>query len=237
MIDLLYLAHNRLEFTKVSLAALIANTNWEQVERLFIYDDASEDGTRQYITLIGRCYPVAPKMRFGSYGSPVAVMNDYLSVQSPHDDRIFAKVDSDTMVPPHWLDECLKVMDKHPSLDLLGIEAFNPVVADSVERSFSEARFIGGIGLMRTSAFVTLPRPNGRFGFTAWQDQTKKVKADVLVDIEKGWIDPSLPVFLLDRLPFEPWTSLSAEYVAKGWQRPWAQYGEKDKALWSWWTA
>ena len=28
MVDLLYLAHNRLEFTKASVEALIANTDW-----------------------------------------------------------------------------------------------------------------------------------------------------------------------------------------------------------------
>ena len=33
-----------------------------------------------------------------------------------------------------------------------------------------------------------------------------------------------LKVFLLDRLPGEPWASLSRKYIAKGWQRAWSGY-------------
>lgn len=226
MIEMLFLACNRAEFTKASLKALFANTNWGKVSKLLVYDDASENGAREYLG--GLKYPISAELRFGSYGSPVAIMNDYLCRMSPHDRRIFAKIDNDVIVPPGWLDECLQVMSKHQELDLLGIEAFNLVVAQNGRnRSYSKARFIGGIGLMRSGAFVTLPRPNGRYGFTAWQEQSQKVV--------KGWIDPSLPVFLLDRLPREPWQSLSREYIARGWQRQWSLYEEKSRDLWSWW--
>ena len=226
MIDLLYLTHNRLEFTKASLAALIANTNWSLVDRFLIYDDNSTDGTREYLATV--VYPKAPEFQFGACGSPVAVMNHYLSAQSPHSDKIFGKIDSDTMVPAGWLGECLDVMERNrKTLDLLGIEAFNEVIPEPAPRSFTDARYIGGIGLMRIGAFVTLPRPSGRFGFTAWQTESAKVC--------KGWLNPSLPVFLLDRLPREPWSTLSKEYVEKGWQRYWTPYDETYKPLWSWW--
>jgi glycosyltransferase involved in cell wall biosynthesis len=225
MIDLMFLTKNRLEFTKASLQALLANTNWNQVARLFLYDDDSTDGTEDYLLRLE--YPVTAEQRFDrNYGSPVKVMNEYLSHEGGH---VFAKIDNDTMVPPGWLDECLKVMDRHPELDFLGIEAFNLVVAGQTERSYRAADFIGGIGLMRTRAFATLPTPHGRFGFTEWQQNESP-------EVKKGWINPSLPVFLLDHLPREPWLSLSREYVAKGWQRiQWGPYEEKNKALWEWW--
>jgi hypothetical protein len=225
MIDLLYLTHNRFEMTKASMAALIKNTNWAVVDRLLLYDDASDDETREYLTGIG--FPVKVEHRFGSFGSPVAVMVDYLTGLDQQELRTFAKIDNDTMVPAGWLNECIQVFAKHPELDLLGIEAFNPVVPGDYNRSFTDARFIGGIGLMRNEAFITLPRPRGRFGFTAWQEKTARVRA--------GWINPSIPVFLLDRIPREPWRSLSLEYIAKGWQRDWGPYDEKSKNLWSWW--
>lgn len=226
MIDILYLAHNRLEFTQATMEALIANTNWRLVDRFVIYDDNSIDGTREFID--GLDFWKAREVRHGTYGSPVQVMIDFLSSVSPHDRKPFAKIDSDTMVPRGWLDECARIMDVHGELDLLGIEAFNEVVPGTCEhRSYRMAAHIGGIGLMRSSAFVTVPRPNGRFGFTAWQEQNDKVI--------KGWINPSLPVFLLDRLPREPWMTHSNTYREKGWQRPWGPYEEKDKPLWSWW--
>jgi hypothetical protein len=225
MIDILFLTHNRIEFTKASLQALLENTNWRHVGRLLLYDDASENDTRKYLSAFKCPVPIEP--RFGVFGSPVAIMNHYLYQLDPREVRTFAKIDNDTMVPQQWLDECLKVFDKHRELHLLGIEAFNRIEGGSVDRGYSEARFIGGIGLMRNGCFVTLPRPNGRFGFTAWQEKTATVR--------KGWINPSLPVFLLDRIPREPWRSLSKLYVEKRWQREWGAYPEKDKDLWSWW--
>lgn len=230
--DLIYLAHNRLEFTKASLSVLIENTNWEEVERLLIYDDNSVDGTREYLQSVK--YPKNPSFRFSKFGSPVAAMNDYLCDDNAS--HLFAKIDSDTMVPKGWLDDCMRVLHLNPGLHLLGIEAFRPVVTGRIpSRSFDDAEFIGGIGLMRTSAFEkSLPRPNGRFGFTAWQQNNEAVR--------KGWLNPALPVFLLDWLPREPWRSLTQEYVQKGWNRDWATifpqlcpYPEDRKDLWSWW--
>jgi hypothetical protein len=225
MIDILYLTHNRREFTEASLKALLENTNWGDVSRLVIYDDASVDGTPEYLR--DQRYPVKMEFRGNQMGSPVAVMNHYLCSIDPHENRIFAKVDNDTMVPKGWFEDCLSVMARQPELDILGIEAFNRVAPGRIVRGYRPVEHIGGIGLMRSGAFVTLPRPCGRFGFTAWQQKATWAK--------KGWIDPSLPVFLLDRLPREPWRSLVAEYIAKGWQRDWGPYNEKDKALWSWW--
>lgn len=223
MIDLLYLTHNRLEFTKASLRALFQNTDWRFVNRLLIYDDASEDGTREHLSSL--IYPVHAELHFGAWGGPVAVMNHYLSAMSPHKTSIFGKIDSDTMVPRGWLAQSIEVMESCP-VDLLGIEAFHRVVTEPTERTYLPSSHIGGIGLMRAGAFVTLPRPDGRFGFTAWQEHS---------EAKRGFISPSLPVFLLDRLPREPWLSLSREYVARGWQRPWGPYEERDRDLWSWW--
>ncbi|RPH38356.1 glycosyltransferase family 2 protein [bacterium] len=222
MIDIIYLAFNRLEFTKASMAAMLANTEWAKVRKLIVYDDGSTDGTREYLKSVD--YPVQVEFVFESLGGPVAITNHYLS-HSPSD--VFAKIDNDTMLPPHWLGECMKVMESHKELDLLGIESFNPVKPGEVPRNYGKARHIGGIGLMRSGCFKTFPRANGRFGFTQWQRESSAIK---------GWINPSLPVFLLDKIAFDPWASLSRVYISKGWQRPWPPYDENGRAMWSWWT-
>jgi len=203
MIDILFLTHGRTEFMRESLAALLANTDWTKVRRLVMYDEA-----------------------VAGLGGPVAVMNHYL--KSGNVTPIFAKIDDDTMVPPGWLGECLQVMEENPKLDLLGIEAHYPVVAGVAPRSYKPAQFIGGIGLMRSSCFRSLPRAQGRFGFTAWQDTNAQVV--------KGWISPALPVFLLDRIPFAPWAEHSREYVRQGLQRDWPAYDPAvDGDKWAWW--
>jgi len=53
----------------------------------------------------------------------------------------------------------------------------------------------------------------------------------------KAFIDPPLPVFLLDHLPFEPWRSLSRKYEQEGIQRNvgWEYDAVKHRALWDWW--
>jgi hypothetical protein len=55
-VDLLYLAFNRLAFTRLTFETLLANTDWNLVDRLLVYDDGSEDGTRAYLdAAIGGC--------------------------------------------------------------------------------------------------------------------------------------------------------------------------------------
>ena len=225
MIDILFLAYNRQEFTAAALKALWKNTCWKAVQRTWLYDDGSTDGTLELL----RSYEsptttvVQTELR-----SPVAITNDFLTQRDPA--PVFAKIDNDTMVCPGWLEQCLDVMDRYPEIDLLGIEPMYPCEGlDRVEpRGIELADTIGGIGLMRTRAFTSLPVPDGRMGFTGWQSRNSQVK--------KAWINPALPVFLLNRLPIEPWATLSATYVQKGWQRAWpGPYRPGREKLWSWW--
>jgi glycosyltransferase involved in cell wall biosynthesis len=225
MIDILYLAFNRLEYTRQTTAAMLANTEWREVRSIHVYDDGSTDGTKEYLRSVK--WPVLSELHSERSGGPVAVMSKFLQRETPMD--IFAKIDNDTMLPPDWLTECLKVMQSCPDLGLLGIEAFCQVAAGRAKRSFVGVRHIGGIGLMRQRCFRTLPRPNGemgRFGFTRWQHEN--------AGVVKGWINPSLPVFLLDKCGFEPWAGLAQKYISAGWQRPWPLYTDEDKALWEW---
>lgn len=228
MIDLLFLACNRLEFTKASAASTLANTNWSKVYRVYLYDDNSEDGTRDYLESLE--WPVERSWRPGKYGGPVAIMNHFLNLAEP---RLFAKIDNDVLLPHGWLDDSLKVFLDNPQLDLLGIECRNdnPQNAPFGGRGYEEAIHIGGIGLMRGRAFERYGQPgaDGRQGFTQWQHKHPEVI--------KGWLNPPLPVALLDHLPMEPWASLSAEYVRNGWERvTWGKYEQRSSKLWEWWA-
>jgi GT2 family glycosyltransferase len=227
MIDILYLTHGRLEFTIASMNSLIKQTDWSKVDRLIWYDDDSDDGTREYFHEICVDIPCGEiQFRPGVYGSPVKIMNDY--IQRNDGSEVFAKIDNDVILPPYWLTECLTVMRRYPEIDLLGIEAFDVAVGGRLlHRGWKPAQHIGGIGLMKRSAFdYGLPQPEGqRHGFTQWQEE--------MGILNKAWLVPSLPVLLLDLMPTEPWASLSKKYIRDGFQRAWPPYDQKH-TLWPW---
>lgn len=226
VVDLMYLAWNRLEFTRETFSALLDNTNWKRVRQLFVYDDGSQDGTREWLEARVDRVPAAHCLVCTSFGSPVLAMLDFIQKSTA---PILAKLDNDAMVPPAWLDESLGVLERNPELSLLGIEAMCEVeVSPSAARGYASAQFISGLGLYRRNAFArTRPRAFQKyFGLEEWQVAQG-------ANLTRGWIRPALPVFLLDRMPLEPWRGLSAAYVQRGWQRSWPAYPPAS-ALWHW---
>lgn len=236
MIDILYLAHGRPEFTRASMDALRANTNWDLVSRVLIYDDGGE--SPDFVAQAK--FPIETVYRSAAIGGPIAIMNEFLEREGL---PAFAKIDNDVIVPPNWLDRCADVMETHPELDLLGIEPpvsrtpspWSGIRVSPPEHQYAGCGYapcdsIGGIGLMRRSAFAARApmKPHHLYGgFTDWQLKN--------ADVRKGWVAPPLDLFLLDRLPIDPWVSLSRKYIAAGEQRPWTNYRAEDSALWSWW--
>jgi glycosyltransferase involved in cell wall biosynthesis len=227
-LEIVYLAWNRLEFTRASFKLLVENTDWELVDRLIVYDDTSTDGTAEYLAEAGKYIPVpAFEFRQVNFNSPPMTMNDYLALSEAD---LFAKIDNDIAVPPRWLPSMLQVMTENPTLELLGAEAArNGVPPETLPRRYGwePARWIGGVGLMRTRAFHTRPAISGRgrFGFTEWQRRHQP---------KTGWINPDLRVVQLDRLPFQPWIKLSDYYIARGWQREWPKYDDLRTWWWDW---
>lgn len=235
MMDLLFVAYNRVEMTLQSFEALLANTDWDQVDTLFVLDDASTDGTAEYVERRCQDAPVNVVFHGDRFGGPVFAMNWYLDRRHNHEkvDR-FAKVDNDFVVCPGWLEEMSRMMTINPQLDILGTEPMHgpPVAGMHLDRRVESARHIGGKGIIRHRAFdCCRPSPsgfNGYHGFTEWQRSHPK--------ITKAWIRPDLPTFGLDQLPLEPWRTLTDRYEAEGWQRRWNEYDSHATAYWQWWT-
>jgi GT2 family glycosyltransferase len=225
-VDLLYLACNRLEFTRETFECLLSNTDWRYVRELFVYDDGSVDGTREWLEQNHSRAPTSISFVRTRFGSPVAAMRHFIeAAQAP----LLVKTDNDVMLPPGWLRESLEVMARHPELSLLGIEAMHPVDdRPGTARTYAPAAFVSGLGLYRRAAFAK-SRPvvyRRWFGLEEWQQQQGP-------GLVRGWITPALPVFLLDRVPFPPWSDLSAAYIRRGWQRSWPNY-DPACTLWEW---
>lgn len=228
-LDILFLSWNRWEFTECALRHLFRNTEWTHVRKLVVYDDESAEPAAQRLRQLLDDSPVEVALRVRRLRSPVAVMLDYLG-SAPAD--VFCKLDNDIVVPPGWLPEMLAVWTDH--MDLLGMEIGHPMGLGypeiTGERVFVPCSHIGGVGLMRSGAFLEARhamRPNGRFGFTEWQHTERPVR---------GWIFPEILAVCLDRVPVEPWAGLSAAYRQAGWQRDGYLYPLDATRYWDWIT-
>jgi cellulose synthase/poly-beta-1,6-N-acetylglucosamine synthase-like glycosyltransferase len=141
------LACNRLEFTQETFTTLLATTDWRYVHELFVYDDGSQDGTREWLAQAVHQVPVPHRFVLTHFGSPVTAMVHFIeAARAP----LLAKTDNDAMLPPGWLRQSLEVFARHPELTFLGIEALYPHVDDpQLGRSYTRAEFISGLGLYR----------------------------------------------------------------------------------------
>jgi glycosyltransferase involved in cell wall biosynthesis len=226
-VDVLFVAWNRLAFTQFSWKMLMRNTDWSLVSSLHVHDDGSEDGTAEWLDEAVKEAPVPFQFRVDPLRSPPAVMNRYVARSEV---EWFAKVDNDIVMPPGWLGDMLGVIERNPEVELLGTEAGRMPCHpdwDGVYR-FEDGSHMGGVGLIRVASLVARPRMaenQGRQGWTQWQHEYQPVR---------GWMNPDPGTVSLDRVPFEPWLSLSQEYVDNEWQRSWGTYHERSD-YWDWW--
>src|SRR5262249_22034514 len=124
-VEILYTAWNRLEFTRVTFELLKRNTDWNRVSRLVVYDDGSEDGTREYLAAEQEANAAEPwvdalEVRDGGWHSLGATMNDYLSQT---ESELFVKIDNDIAMPEGWLRRVTQAWYRHQEYELVGMEA------------------------------------------------------------------------------------------------------------------
>jgi len=229
-VDLLYMAKNRLEFTRESFAALERNTNWNLIRNFVIYDDGSTDGTLEFLEENAK-YRNA-ELRQTDFGNSVDVFGDYIKRFEPGAE-FFAKVDNDAMYPPNWLDISLGVLDRHAELQLLGVEygGFNDGGELPHTYILHPKGHIGGLFVARSS--ILQIRPNeplvSQNRYWGWQEWVSGRK------LMRGWLKPAIPTFVLDRVYFDPWISYTKKYEAAGWQRGWIRYNHSHDHLWEGW--
>lgn len=228
LVDVLFLTRNRLEFTVESLTALRCTTDWSLVNRLWLYDDQSEDGTDRYLEHASQSFVrmgIQVSLRTGAWNSPLAVLLD--CVKGNPCGRI-AKVDNDALMPPGWLNIATDVLNRNPELDLLGIGYRDDYRPDDPPTTFSftPARFVGGIGLFRIRVLRGIPI--AEYDLRQWNGINQ-------ADMNVGWLTPGLPVILLDKIRFEPWKTYAARYCQCGYHRDWGKYSPKED-FFDWWS-
>lgn len=235
MVDLLFIAWNRFQFTKWSFESLLKYTEWELVDKLVVHDDGSTDGTSEYLREQVRHAPANVEVIFRAgphLGGPVAVMNHSL-LNDKLGSKYFIKMDNDIIFCKGWLTEAHEVMERNHGLGVLGLEYFDGDCKwtdemGSAIRGWRDAVHVGGDNIMLRSLFEgDLPVANGRFGFTEWQRLRRQVK--------KGWITPHIPLFKVDLVPHVGIQNLVLAYREQEWQRPWPCFNPDYSKPWQWW--
>ena len=143
MIPILMMTHNRLEFTKQAIKALMEHTHEKYM--LMLFDNGSEDDTPKWLMrLAGQNVAI--------YCSPVNVgINGAMDFFHQHFGRteFYAKVDNDTIVPDGWLEDLMACLEGEKA-DLVG----------SIHHTFSKGAFEAMV-LAKENGYAPFASPGG----------------------------------------------------------------------------
>ena len=122
-VSLVMFTYDRIEYTREALCTLMKNTDYPF--DLYIVDNYSTDGTREWLETVRLEYPDRIKdIRFNptNEGLPGPTNDFWRRVDS----ELIGKVDNDTLVPPGWLERLVEAHQKIPELAVVGGYHFRP---------------------------------------------------------------------------------------------------------------
>ena len=114
-VPVIFLTYNRLEYTKKALEALLKTV---YPIRIFIWDNASTDGTQEWLRSMEKKHSNISVM----FSSLNQGLNKPINVflRENKSAEFIAKVDNDTIVEPYWLCHLMTVMLEKPEMDAVG---------------------------------------------------------------------------------------------------------------------
>lgn len=153
MIPILMLTHDRLEMTKQAVTSVLKNT--ERKFRLCILDNASEDGTQDWLRSFS---DENVDIHFSIVNLGVHGGADWFHKKFP-DAQYYAKVDNDTLVPSGWLNALMDTLIENKA-DLVGSlhYTFSQGALDAMnlaeQKGFAPFASPGGSGILYSRKFV-----------------------------------------------------------------------------------
>ena len=113
-IDLVFISYNRLEYTKLSLASLLADTTEEF--SLTVWDNGSTDGTREYLESVND--PRVKRKVFSSQNVGLrGAVNDMFETSSAD---LVGIIPNDFLLTPGWTRPIAKAHADIPKLGMIG---------------------------------------------------------------------------------------------------------------------
>lgn len=194
-IPILMITYNRLEYTKKAVAAILKNSDLPF--KLFIFDNNSTDGTKNYLESLKdrRIIVYFSKTNTGL----VPPMNYFFARFASY--RYVAKVDNDTVVSEGWLSKLKQVLDEFPLLAVEGnhwlmlsynIKENDDYFSHLFSIDFKEAKLyfsdlVGGTGtLIRTALVDKIPEIKGTLSGWIQYQVAKQIPSAFYTGV---WID------------------------------------------------
>jgi len=164
-LDVIYLSYNRAYYTGMTLPRIIDECKQsKRFNRLFIFDDMSEDGSWELINemvLPENTYIVRKK-----YGNSVDQMNEAMEISQA---KYFYYIGNDILMPEGIFDFMAEFMDEHPEAISTMIQecAGLPYIKD---KEFAEYGFTSSLGIHQSKWFKDKLHAEAKFfGFQPYQ--------------------------------------------------------------------
>lgn len=195
MIPVLMITHNRLEYTKQALRAVLQNPDC----CVLVVDNGSTDGTAEFLSdTVKYQDPYKMKAWYNDENEGIAgAMNRFLDMTI--DFEFVAKVDNDTVISyeffrrmmPH-MSKADIVQAKHPLIKASGVGTFDEWTSKMpADGALRFNHFVGGSGIMfRRSIVDRIPETAWKIGgWRQWQREHPEVKKAFATDVSIQLLD------------------------------------------------
>lgn len=202
-----YPSHNRLEYVAITLPQLIEETrNTKHLTFLYAGDDASTDGTREYLESVDGI----DLLQYAEVGNSIWQLNRAFEIAREIGAPYVLACANDILHPDGFIDAMVKLMQDYPDACSIMVEEGQNLPYIKPVLSVEENTFTSSLGIHRTAAFPQEMVANNRFfGFD--QYQRKAIKND-------GYACYRVKGIANTNLDCSPW-SRQMEYHKKGYAR------------------
>jgi GT2 family glycosyltransferase/Tfp pilus assembly protein PilF len=152
--------YNRLEFTRQAIQAVLQYTDFPYV--LTVVDNASQDGTREYLTELRR-QGIINRLILLDDNIGVARASNLAWLAQP-EAQFYLKLDNDIVIQkPHWLESMVQAVERIPKLGAVGYN-FEPV-SYPVQKINGVSLRLKERGIMGGACFLVPQRVQRQFGY------------------------------------------------------------------------
>ncbi|PIP38785.1 MAG: hypothetical protein COX19_10850 [Desulfobacterales bacterium CG23_combo_of_CG06-09_8_20_14_all_51_8] len=123
-VEIIMVIRDRLEYTKKAIESLVKQTYFDRFN-LTIWDNDSSEETKNYLRgSVWARYPFVRDVIFSEENKPLSEVTNTLFLKSNSD--LIGKVDNDVIVPPDWLERCVKAHETYDDFGFIGGFHFLP---------------------------------------------------------------------------------------------------------------